>query len=123
VKEQLGALQRHRAEIRDLFVTQQVNPWSQAVWSHACDYSARVAFSEQPEDLAVVGAVGKFGLAYAPEAVELVRGFQHAVVAEVGDDEYEDIIGAMTRFVEAADLHGLRPAHPGPPAKSAAAVR
>ncbi|MGC5330423.1 hypothetical protein [Micromonospora sp. DT62] len=118
IREQLGALQMHGVEVRAMFANQQVLPWSQSVWTHACDYSTRVALSESPEDFAVIGAAGKFGLDYSPEAREFVRSYQSAVVESVGADEYDIVIKAMHDFVASVEHDTFRPAIPGPPIKA-----
>jgi phosphoglycolate phosphatase-like HAD superfamily hydrolase len=118
IRDQLGSLSMHADEVRTMFASQQVLPWSQAVWSNAGDYSTRVALSQSPEDFAVIGAAGKFGLDYSPEAREFVRSYQSAVVENIGADEYDMVIDAMHDFVAAVEHDHFRPAIPGPPLKS-----
>ncbi|WP_217548942.1 hypothetical protein [Streptomyces sp. GbtcB6] len=118
IKQQLGSLQAHGDEVQALLATQQVSPWSQEAWRHACEYSIRVALAESPEDIAVLGAAGKFGLDYSPESRALVREFQSHVVDSVGSDEYETVIRAMHDFVSSVEHDHFRPAVPGPPLKT-----
>ena len=119
LRRELGNLADHHQEVRTMFEQQQVDRWSRRTWGHAMDYSLRVALAEDPEDIAVVGALGKFDLDYSPAAREFLRGYQREVVAAVGADEYEDILGHMARFVSDVDRGVKRPAIPGPPPKKA----
>lgn len=118
LRRELGNLAGHHGEVRAMFEQQQVDRWSRRTWHHAMDYSLRVALAETPEDIAVIGALGKFDLDYSPEAREFLRGYQRQVVAAVGADEYEDILRHMARFVYDVDRGDTRPAIPGPPAKT-----
>jgi len=115
VREQLGNLAGHADEVCSFFEQQQVRPWSQAVWRHALAYSLRVAIADAPEDFAVLGAVGKFGLDYGAESRKLVLDYQNMIVDEVAADEYETILRAMSDFVHDVDAGLAIPAVPGPP--------
>jgi hypothetical protein len=115
MREQLGGLSGHVAEVAELFTQQQVRPWSQATWQHAQAYSLRVALSRAPEDFAVIGAVGKFGLDYTDESRKHVLAYQHRIVDEIDADEYERILRAMSDFVRDVDAGLAIPAIPGPP--------
>lgn len=112
---QLGNLAAHADEVCALFEQQQVRPWSQATWRHALAYSMRVAISSAPEDLAVIGAVGKFGLDYSDESRKHVLSYQHRIVDEVGAEEYEEVLRSMAAFVRDVDAGLAIPAIPGPP--------
>lgn len=115
VRKQLGDLAAHADEVSTLFEEQQVRPWGQATWRHALAYSMRVAISNAPEDFAVIGAVGKFGLDYSAESRKHVVDYQNRIVDEVDAAEYESILGAMGDFVRDVDEGLAIPAIPGPP--------
>jgi len=115
VREQLANLAAHADEVTALFEQQQVHPWSQATWRHALAYSMRVALSTAPEDFAVIGAVGKFGLDYSVESRKFVLDYQHRIVDELDRAEYEDVLRAVSTFVSDVDSGLAIPAIPGPP--------
>ncbi|MEU4171804.1 hypothetical protein AB0F46_33600 [Streptomyces sp. NPDC026665] len=118
VRRQLGRLQAHGEEIRAMLAGQQVLPWSQEVWRNALDYSARVALADSPEEIALLGAAGKFGLDYSRASRALVREFQSRILKDVGAEEYGTIIRAMHEFVASVEHDHFRPAVPGPPLKT-----
>ncbi|GLZ50073.1 hypothetical protein Acsp06_62580 [Actinomycetospora sp. NBRC 106375] len=117
IQERLADLLSNQEAWCRLLSTQRVNPSDARVWERTRQYSAQVARSESPEDLAVMGAIGKFGLEFTREAREHVVRYQDKILAEVPEEEYWEILGSMTKFASEIDLGMVAPLFPGAPVR------